>query len=222
MYTNKFRPGTHRQTKDLAIRVLNLNPELINGQALQGAINGCSVEEVERKLVVFINNGLDFFVKLPSHLSVDRTTPFDVRRHYQGYAEIWRGPKNGNGLLGQEEQNSRSLHLVEVDFARASFTTTTDLCTSGEEMLTRDTLAGYILLDGKIGECLLDERGQVTLEWLYCTFGITCIAFPGTVLRMSDGTRQVPLLCRRGTDTPWVMESRFLLASGYPFAVFKK
>lgn len=197
-----MKPATHRQTKDVAIRVLNLNPELVDGDAIQKGTEGCSVEDVDRRLIAFLNNGLSFVIKGPSALHIDRSKPFSPAEFVGSGVTIWRGPKDDDGLTGEEEQDARSLKLTEIDFAQVLFEHCLkdgEAMVTGEEKLLRHIAAGHIRLDAQVGQCLFEEKGWATLEWLYRTFGITWFELPGTVLRDSDGDRCFLYLYRDDT-----------------------
>src|SRR3989344_4499628 len=195
-----MKAATHRQTKDVAIRVLNLNPELVDGDAIQKGTEGCSTADVNHRIITFLNNGLRFVIKGPSSLIVDRTKPFNLM-------PIWRGPKDGSGLEGEEKQDARSLKLTEIDFAEVLFTTCLkdgESGITGNEKLLRHLAAKHIRLDAKIGQCLLEEKGWATLKWLYQIFGIIWLELPGTVLRGGDGLRYfLSLACSRDGRNRW-------------------
>ena len=196
-----MKTATYPQLKDVGIRFLNLNPDGIDSDAIQAGLEGCSVEEVDRRLKAFLNNGLRFIIKGPSVLVVDRTKPFNPAAFVGSGWTIWRGPKDGNGLMGEEEQDARSLKRTEIDFAKVLFEhgiKKGETVITGEEKLARHIAAKHIRLDAKIGQCLFEEKGQVTLEWLYQTFGITWFELPGTVLRSSGGYRAFLAFSRGG------------------------
>ena len=200
-----MKTATFGQTKDVAIRILNLKLDGIDHDAIQKGVEGCSVEEIDRRLVAFLNNGLNFVIKGPSTLIVDRTKPFNPATFVGRGWTIWRGPKDGNGLTGEEAQDTVSLKLTEIDFAKVLFTACLkdgEATVTGEEKIIRHGVAGHTRLDAKIGQSLFEEKGQATLEWLYKTFGITWFELPGTVLRGSVGDRYF-LCLYRDNDGRW-------------------
>ena len=192
-----MKTATYHQIKDVAVRLLNLSTDGVDGDAIQKGTEGYSTDDVNRRLKAFLNNGLSFIMKGPGALIVDRAKPFDEGK----YLPIWRGPKDGNGLKGKEEQDARSLALTEFDFAKVLFTACLkdgESVITGEEKLMRHIATKHIRLDAKAGQCLFEEKGQATLEWLYQTFDITWFELPGTVLRNDDGYRFFLCLCRGG------------------------
>lgn len=200
-----MKTATHDQIKDVAIRILNLKLEGIDGGAIQRGTEGYSVDDVNRRLVAFLNNGLNFVMKDPGVLLINRTKPFDPATFIGIGWTIWRGPKDGNGLKGEEEQDARSLAMTEIDFSKALFTACIkegELYITGEEKLTRHMATNHVRLDARVGQALLEECGQATLNWLYTTFNITWFELPGTVLRDSDGDRCFLCLCR-SDDGRW-------------------
>lgn len=115
---------------------------------------------------------------------------------------IWKGPANGKGLEGEEEQDQRS--LLKTTFDPASITEanlqtgleTGELCISGEIKLAR-LIVKAIQADARFAQTLLEEEGQKTLRFLHDTFGVTWLEFLGTVLRPPLGHRCALCLCRK-------------------------
>ena len=198
---------TRDQSHEIVGRVLrNTNWGAIDGDQLQSAEGAIGMPETEfgRRLTLFIQNGMNFVMKGPGALIVDRTKPFNAEFIGSDWT-IWLGAKDGDGLKGKEAQDPASLALTEIDFAKVLFTTCLnegETSITGEEKLARHFAAGHIRLDVKIGQCLYKEKGQATLEWLYQTFGITWFELPGTELRRSNGSRYVLYLGRDG-DGRW-------------------
>lgn len=188
----KMKNATYPQIKDVAVRFLNLSTDGIDGEAIQKGLEGSSIDDVDRRLKAFLNNGLNFVMKGLNVLTIDRAKPFDPAKFIGSDWTIWRGPKNGSGLEGEEEQDTRSLKLAEVDFAKVLFTACLkdgESVITGEEKLVRHIVAKHIRLDAKVGQTLFEEKDQATLNWLYATFKIGWFEFPGTVLRFSSGHR---------------------------------
>jgi len=207
-----MKTATHDQIKDIAIRVLNLNPgkDKIDGDAIQKGLEGHSIEDVNRRITVFLNNGLSLVITKPDLFSIDRSTPFNPSKFIGKNWMIWHGPARGIGLKGKEEQDVRSLELTEIDPSKILF----EHCLrggerfiTGEEKLIRHIISvGHICLDAKIGQCLLEEENQKTLEWFYWAYGISWLEFPGTVLRVrEDGSRCFLCLCRDNCGT-WIWD----------------
>lgn len=70
---------------------------------------------------------------------------------------------------------------------------------NGEERLKRIKAApDDIQMDGEDFLALYEEKGQLTLRWLYDTKGITWLSFWGIILRRPSGDRNVLYLCRHG------------------------
>ena len=200
-----MKNATYDQIKDLAVRVLNLNKGKLDGAAYDRGTQGFSNEDVANRLIAFVNNGLSFIMKGPSALIIDRTRSFNPVTFFGNDWTIWRGAKESDGLTGEEAQDATSLALAEIDFAKALFTVCLkegETTITGEEKLVRHIAAKHVRLDARVGQCLFEEKGQATLEWLYQNFGITWFELPGTVLRNSDGDRCFLYLFRSG-DGRW-------------------
>lgn len=143
-------------------------------------------------------------VSKPSILKIDRTNPFDPAKFIGEGWSIWRGPKDGKGLEGDEEQDSRSLAITELDptklFAQTGLNED-ETTVTGEEKRARLMLKA-IQADAKIARVLYEEEGQTTLKWLHKTLNLTWIEFLGTTLRGPGGGRDALCLCR-GDDGSW-------------------
>src|SRR3989344_8999501 len=117
-----MKTATEGQQKDFVVRVLNLDRAKLDGEAYQRGTEGFSNEEVEMRLAAFVNNRITFVMKGPGLLIIDRTKPFNPAAFIGNGWAIWRGPKDGNGLAGEEAQDTVSLKFTEIDFARVLFT----------------------------------------------------------------------------------------------------
>lgn len=129
---------------------------------------------------------------------------------------VWKGPKGGSGLEGDEDRDVRENDLVEVDFAQVDFATClngSEGSIKGEEKLERMKASGKIRLGGRTFLALWQNyqamKENSVLEWLYRTFQITYIDFFGLVLRSSSGDRYVLYLYRYG-DGQWSWHCRWL------------
>lgn len=152
----------------------------------------------------------------PSILKIDRTNPFDPAKFIGEGWSIWRGPKKGKGLEGDEEQDSRSLAITELDPTKLIAQTglnEDETTVTGEEKRAR-LLLKAIQADAKIGQTLYEEEGQTTLKWLHKTLNLTWIEFLGTTLRDSNGNRSALYLYRDvggswGWDYDWLDSYRY-------------
>ena len=132
-----------------------------------------------------------------SILTIDRSTPFDPATFIGDGWSIWRGPVNGNGLGGAEQQCKKSLALTEVNIAKIRLKT----CLEGKEMdvrgdrfLRRLKRGTILLLDAKIGQTLLENPNCIPEDWKK-----TPVYFMGTELRAPNGNRCVLYLYWIGT-----------------------
>ena len=119
-------------------------------------------------------------------IQIDRSVPFDPVK-----------------LLGQgwtiEEQDECSLALTQIDLANVkleSMLKKDESWIKGEEKLKRLKQAGYIPLDTKVFQTLLENKVLIPESWKEKTNGnTTYIFFDGTVLRGPGGHRCVLYLC---------------------------
>ncbi len=125
------------------------------------------------------------------------------------------------------EEDKHSCELVEVDMTRVRFLHMLreeegETSTKGEEKILRlKTMSSFaIRLDARFARDLLAEPGQVMLDWLYQTQGVTWIDFPGTILRGPSGSRFV--LCLYRDERGWDWDADWLenvWSRGSPSAV---
>ena len=160
----------------------------------------------------------------PSIISINRTTPFNPAKFLGEGWSIWKGPIDGDGLSGEEEQDNRSLALTELDLSNIRF----EICLqkgenyiTGEEKLKRLKKADFIRLDASIFLTLRQNQHLVPDCWKEKTNGnTTFIFFDGTTLRGPFGYRRTLYLYfgdgRWGWNYYWLVSAR---GSGSPSAV---
>jgi len=95
------------------------------------------------------------------------SAPFDPTSFLGEGWSIWRGPVKGNGLEGEESQDSRSLTLSEVDVASIRFENMLneedgETIVKGEEKILRLKMAKSVRLDARLGRDLFVEPEQST------------------------------------------------------------
>ncbi len=131
----------------------------------------------------------------PTIVPIDRTKPFNPAEFIGAGWTIWKGPKDGNGLSGDKEQDQRSLALTEVDLTDVRFKTMLtgrETSVKGETKLERLKQAGDVRLDAKVFQTLWENQILIPERWKEQTNGnTTYIFFDGTVLRDSRGSRYV-------------------------------
>ncbi|OGZ68999.1 MAG: hypothetical protein A3D44_00345 [Candidatus Staskawiczbacteria bacterium RIFCSPHIGHO2_02_FULL_42_22] len=120
---------------------------------------------------------------------------------------IWQGPPDGDGMVGQEDQDSRSLAITQLDLSKIVLETTlqdNELSIDGEKKLMRLKAVGHIIrLDAGILMALLQNREAVPASWAKSVHGKTSnIFFDGTVLRSPEGFRCTLCLCCQSSQ--WV------------------
>ncbi len=142
-----------------------------------------------------------------SSIVIDRTTPFNPAKFLGEGWSIWRGPANGDGLSGDEEQDERSLALTEVDLSKVRFETCLrdgEPRINGEEKLKRLREAGHIRLDAKVFQSLWEHKDKIPESWKEKINGNTrFIFFDGTILRSPYGGRLVLYFYWLGGEWSW-------------------
>lgn len=140
-------------------------------------------------------------------IQIDRSQPFDPAEFLGAGWSIWRGPADGDGLSGDEDQDERSLALTEVDLSKIRFETCLqkgEASITGEEKLRRLKVSGHIRLDAKIFQTLWENRDKIPEAWKEKINSNTrFIFFDGTILRSPRGNRFVLYFCRRDGEWHW-------------------
>lgn len=144
--------------------------------------------------VAFIANDAQLVVGELKSFAINRSAPFNPAKLLGSGWTIWKGPKDGNGLEGEEEQDARSLSITEVKLSEFSF----EHCLKSEESsITGETKVGrlekdhshLIRPDAQFVQALLDESGRRTLEYIRVNLKKTWFDITGTVLRSPRGAR---------------------------------
>ncbi|OGD32128.1 hypothetical protein A3C91_03185 [Candidatus Azambacteria bacterium RIFCSPHIGHO2_02_FULL_52_12] len=143
-------------------------------------------------------------VKMPKRI-ITCAAFFNPAEFLGGGWSIWKGPADGDGLSGEEDQDERSLMITELDLAELLFETCLkekEEYIAGEEKLKRLKTKNSVLLGGRQFLALRQDwqknGSESALEWLYETKGATYLDFPGLVLRRPDGRRCLLAFCRDG------------------------
>lgn len=134
-------------------------------------------------------------------LPIDRTTPFNPAEFIGIGWSIWRGPADGDGLSGEEDQDERSLALKEIGPAKILLETCLqdEKSITGEERILRLKGAGRIRLDAAIFQVFWKNKPLIPEHFKKKIQGnATYIFFDGTPLRSPDGGRYTLYLCFEG------------------------
>jgi len=153
------------------------------------------------QFTAFLNNGAKLIIGEPKVITIDRSQPFDPVA-FKGLGKgwtIWKGPIDGDGLKGEEEQDSRALAITNLDLTKIRFETglkSGENRIKGETKLARLKEAGHTRLDAKVFLTLWENQHLIPLQWKEQTNGeTTYVFFDGTVLRDPRGDRFVLCLC---------------------------
>lgn len=194
------------QALEVSARVATqINWDALDGDQLQNGVIQLAPEEFGRRFTLFLANNAQVNIG-GLLLPIDRSKPFNPETFIGKGRTIWKGPADGDGLAGEEEQDAQSLALTTVDIGKVIFEhTLVDKETSvkGEEKLKRLITAKRIRLDAKIGQSLWEEPGKRTLEILRIQRGITWFDLPGTVLRNPGGGRDILCFDWDGGEWNW-------------------
>lgn len=189
-------------TKTAWGELVNILPELIK-----------DIDRVAKEFIKFLKNGGRVIIEL-KHLALGTT--IDPAEFIGGGFTVWKGPKEGEGLQGDEDRDEREDDLTEVDFTQVDFATclnSGERSIKGEEKLERMKASGKLRLGGRTFLALWQNyqatKEESVLEWLYRIFGIVWIDFFGLVLRDPNGRRYVLCLCR-SDNGHWSWDCRSL------------
>ena len=121
----------------------------------------------------------------------------------------WKGPADGDGLMGEKDIDPRSLVFTEIDPAKFIFETClrdNERLISGEERACRLKKENpkFIRFGGNVFTNLwknyqVNKKNSV-LEWIHLTFGVRFMEFQGLILRDPCGRRCVLCLGKRADD----------------------
>jgi hypothetical protein len=179
---------------------------------LQNAVMRNGVE-AGRQFTGFLKNRCRLIVGEPKIIPIDRSTPFNPETFLGKGWTIWRGPADGNGLEGEEEQDARSLAITELDLSKIQLVTTLregETVVKGEENLKRLREANYICLDAGIFQTFWNQQELIPQLLKELTNGgITYVFFKGTTLRSSCGLRYA--LCLYFDEGRWYWDCSWLV-----------
>lgn len=144
----------------------------------------------------------------PQTISINRSK-FNLAEFIGKDWKVWRGPVNGCGLNGDEDIDSRSLVLTEINADSLLFESCLqegEQRITGEEKLKRLKAANLVRLGGNAFLGLWRDyeanKENSVLEYLYRTRKITYLDFFGLILRSPDSDRCV-LYLYRDSDGAW-------------------
>ena len=126
-------------------------------------------------------------------IPIDRSKPFNPAEFIGKGWSIWRGPADGNGLEGEEERDSRSATLTELNLDKVQLVTRFkrgESVTTGEERIKCLRTDGRVRLDENAFQTFWENREQLPARFKERVNGnIQFIFFDGVVLRSPRGVR---------------------------------
>ena len=140
-------------------------------------------------------------------IQIPRLTPFNPAQFLGSGWSIWRGPVDGDGLSGDEDQDKRSLALTQLDMSQIQLVTCLkegETSITGEERVRRLKKTNHIRLDTRVFQTLWENKDSIPESWKEKTNNnTTSIFFDGTPLRSPFGDRYVLCLDWRGGEWDW-------------------
>ena len=160
----------------------------------------------------FLANGGHVITAQPNVIPINRATPFNPTEFLGEGWSIWKGPADGDGLSGNEEQDEKSLALTELDLSKIQLATCLNKgedYIKGEERLKRLKKGNFIRLDAQIFLTLWQNQHLIPEAWKEkINSHITFIYFHGTTLRSPRGDRSA--LCLYWFDGGWYWDCDWL------------
>ncbi|MDO8558194.1 MAG: hypothetical protein Q7S09_03325 [bacterium] len=157
--------------------LLKVHPSRVNRHLFELALRGVSVADLAG----------------PQIISIDRSKAFDPAALLGAGWTIWKGPADGDGLSGANDEDERSCALTEADLSKILFADALkgkEMFITGEERVKRLKKAGHVRLDAGIFQFLWENRNRIPKSWEEKINGnIRYIFFDGTILRDPLGNR---------------------------------
>src|SRR3989344_3351868 len=130
---------------------------------------------------------------IPRVIPIDRSKPFNPAEFIGKGWSIWRGPADGNGLEGEDERDSRSATLTELNLDKVQLVTRFkrgESVTTGEERIKCLRTDGRVRLGENAFQTFWENREQLPARFKERVNGnIQFIFFDGVVLRSPRGVR---------------------------------
>lgn len=177
------------------------------------------------KFITWVKNGGNLVLPGPRIIQINRARTFNPSEFIGANWKIWRGPADGEGLEGEEDQDPRALALTEIDLNAVTFDTCLEKdenVVKGEDKLLRLKAKSLIRLDAGAFQTIWENREMIPDSWKVDAACNTRYSyFDGTILRGPDGGRYVPFLCFEGGAWCWCCSWLDVgwLSSGGPSAV---
>jgi hypothetical protein len=194
------------QALEISARVATqVNWDELDAERLQREVIQLSAEDFRQRFTAFLQNGGR--VNVGTILPIPRTQPFNPAEFIGKGWTIWRGPADGNGLEGEEEQDKRSLALTEIDVNSITLDATLNTgekYITGKERLHRLMAKNAVRMDAGIFQTLWNDKHMIPERLKEKTNGNTTYIFvDGTTLRSPSGYRYSLYFCWDGGGRGW-------------------
>lgn len=189
-----MKETTNGQILEIASRIVrDVDWSLVDGDGLQREVINLKPEEFGGRFTAFLKNGARLVIGEPRILPIDRFKPFNPAEFIGAGWSIWRGPADGNGLVGEEERDYRSSTLNQLDLSKVQLATCLkqgESVTTGEERLKRLKADGRIRLDENAFQAFWNNKEAIPSRFKERVNGnIQFIFFDGVLLRSPRGNR---------------------------------
>lgn len=189
-----MKETTNGQILEIASRVVrDVKWSLLDGDGLQREVINLKPEEFGEQFTAFLKNGARLIVGESRTLPIDRKSLFNPAEFIGAGWSIWRGPADGNGLVGEEERDHRSAALVHLDLNNVQLVTCLKRgksVTTGEERIKCLKADGRIRLDENVFQVFWDNQARIPSRFKKKVNGnVQFIFFDGVVLRSPSGSR---------------------------------
>lgn len=188
----------------LSVVSLNADFNAIPSEIMQDLID--NPQQTGMQFTAWLKNRGRLILPGPRILQIDRARTFNPTEFIGANWSIWRGPVDGDGLEGDEDQDLNALALSEIDLNNITFDCLEkdERVVKGEEKLLRLKAKPSIRCDGTIFQAIWENKELIPESWKEKVNGKTrFIYFDGTILRDPDGFRCVLYLYFRDGAWDW-------------------
>lgn len=202
-----MKETSNGQILEIASRFIrDVKWSLVDGDNLQREVINLKPEEFGDRFTAFLKNGARLIVGEPCILSIDRFKSFNPAKFIGAGWSIWRGPADGNGLVGKEERDYRSSTLTHLDLSNVQLATClkpNERAMTGKERIKRLKTDGRVRLDENVFKTFWENQALIPSRFKERVNGkIQFIFFDGVELRSPLGGR-CTLCLYFGGDGAW-------------------
>ena len=147
-------------------------------------------------------------------IHIDRTLAFSLGEFMNEGWKLWRGPINGDGLIGETDTDNRSLSITEINLSKIQLISCVDKVDvgpiTGEDVLARLKGTKYIRLDVAVFRAVLKNKNKIPEFWKERVNGKTRFIYFEDPLRNPYGNNARYILSLYWCNGAWQWRSEWL------------